>query len=67
MSNNRTFFKNVKEGQMSLGDIFEDVFEKHTPEQTAKVLTPVSIPIVVLGSTIVQGFSLREVSTRMEA
>lgn len=37
MSNNRTFFKNVKEGQMSLGDIFEDVFERHTSEQTAKV------------------------------
>lgn len=37
MSNNRTFFKNVKEGQMSLGDIFSDVFEHHTPEQTAKV------------------------------
>ena len=37
MSNNRTFFKNVKEGQMSLGDIFSDVFESHTPEQTARV------------------------------
>lgn len=37
MSNNRTFFKNVKEGQMSLGDIFSDVFDRHTPEQTARV------------------------------
>lgn len=37
MSNNRTFFKNVKEGQMSLGDIFADVFDRHTPEETARV------------------------------
>lgn len=37
MSNNRTFFKNVKEGQMTLGDIFSDVFEPHTPEETARV------------------------------
>lgn len=37
MSNNRTFFKNVREGQMSLGDIFSEVFDRHTPEQTARV------------------------------
>ena len=39
MSNNRTFFKNVKEGNMSLGDIFSDVTRKHTPQETAGVLT----------------------------
>lgn len=37
MSNNRTFFKNVREGQMSYKDIFSDVTKKHTPEQTARV------------------------------
>lgn len=37
MSNNRTFFKKVKAGQMSLGDIFSDVFESHSAEQTARV------------------------------
>lgn len=37
MANNRTFFKNVKEGQMSFGDIFAEVFDSHTPEETARV------------------------------
>lgn len=37
MANNRTFFKRVREGQMSLGDIFSEVFDPHTPEQTARV------------------------------
>lgn len=38
MSNNRTFFKNVQQGKMTLKDIFSDVFKKHTPEETAQVL-----------------------------
>lgn len=38
MSNNRTFFKNVKEGNMTLSDIFSDVGCKHTPEESARVL-----------------------------
>jgi len=37
MSNNRTFFKNAKEGQMTLKDIFSDVRRKHTPEESARV------------------------------
>lgn len=37
MDNNRTFFKNVKEGNMTLKDIFSDVMKKHTPEQSARV------------------------------
>lgn len=47
MSNNRTFFKNVKEGHMSLKDIFSDVLKKHTPEESARVLiagTPLTTP-----------------------
>lgn len=39
MSNNRTFFKKAKEGHMSLKDIFSDVLKKHTPEESAQVLT----------------------------
>ncbi len=35
---NRTFFKQVKEGKMSLGDIFSEVSRKHSPKETAKVL-----------------------------
>lgn len=38
MSNNRTFFKNVQQGKMTLKDIFSDVFKKHTPEEKAQVL-----------------------------
>lgn len=34
---NRTFFKNVKENKMTLGDIFSDVLKKHTPEESARV------------------------------
>lgn len=37
MSNNRTFFKNAQEGNMSLKDIFSDVKRKHTPEESARV------------------------------
>lgn len=47
MSNNRTFFKNVKAGNMSLKDIFSDVTKKHTPEESARVLiagTPLTTP-----------------------
>lgn len=47
MSNNRTFFKNVKEGHMSLKDIFSDVLKKHTPGDSARVLiagTPLTTP-----------------------
>lgn len=39
MSNNRTFFKNAKEGSMTLGDIFSDVAKRHSPQDTARVLT----------------------------
>jgi len=38
MSNNRTFFKKVQQGQMTLRDIFSDVTKKHTPEESAQVL-----------------------------
>ncbi len=47
MSNNRTFFKEAREGRMSLGDIFSEVTAKHTPEETAQVLiagTPLTTP-----------------------
>ena len=37
MSNNRTFFKNVVQGEMSLKDIFSDVTRSHTPEESARV------------------------------
>lgn len=37
MSNNRTFFKNAQEGNMTLKDIFSDVRRKHTPEESARV------------------------------
>ena len=37
MSNNRTFFKNAKAGNMTLKDIFSDVRRKHTPEESARV------------------------------
>lgn len=37
MSNNRTFFKNVQAGQMTLKDIFSDVLRKHTEEESARV------------------------------
>lgn len=37
MSNNRTFFKNAKEGSMTIKDIFSDVRRKHTPEESARV------------------------------
>ena len=39
MENNRTFFKNVQKDQMSLKDIFSDVFKKHSQEDTARVFT----------------------------
>ena len=38
MSNNRTFFKKVQQGKMTLKDIFSDVFKKHTAEESAQVL-----------------------------
>lgn len=34
---NTTFFRKAKEGEMSLRDIFSEVLEKHTPEETAEV------------------------------
>lgn len=37
MSSNRTFFKKVKEGHMSLKDIFSDVLKKHTPEELSLI------------------------------
>lgn len=37
MANNRTFFKNVQTGRMTLKDIFSDVKRKHTPQETARV------------------------------
>lgn len=39
MSNNKTFFKNARAGNMSLGDIFSEVTRRHTPDETARVLT----------------------------
>lgn len=39
MDTNKAFFKNAKNGSMSLGDIFSDMAKRHTSEQTAKVLT----------------------------
>lgn len=39
MSTNKTFFKNAKDGNMSLGDIFSEMAKHHKPEETAKVLT----------------------------
>ena len=47
MSNNRTFFKKVQQGQLTLKDIFSDVFKPHTPEESARVLiggTPLTTP-----------------------
>lgn len=47
MSNNRTFFKNVREGQMTLGDIFSDVSRKHSEKETGQVFiagTPQTTP-----------------------
>lgn len=38
MSNNRTFFKQVQQGHMTLKDIFSEVKRKHTPEESARVL-----------------------------
>ncbi len=37
MSNNRTFFKKARQGEMSYKDIFSQVFQKHTAEETAQV------------------------------
>lgn len=37
MSNNRTFFKKARQGEMSYKDIFSQVFQKHTEEETARV------------------------------
>ncbi len=34
---NTTFFRKAKEGEMSLGDIFSEVTEKHSPEEAAEV------------------------------
>ena len=34
---NRTFFKEAKEGRMTLGDIFSDVLRKHTQEEVDRV------------------------------
>lgn len=39
MSNNKTFFADARDGKMTLGDIFSDVFAKHTAEDTARVLS----------------------------
>lgn len=39
MSNNKTFFANARDGKMSLGDIFSEVMDRHSPEETARVLS----------------------------
>ena len=47
MNNNRTFFKKVQAGHMSLRDIFSDVLRRHTPQESARVLiagTPLTTP-----------------------
>lgn len=37
MSKNRTFFKKAQQGEMSYSDIFSQVFQKHTSDETARV------------------------------
>ncbi len=37
MSKNRTFFKKAQRGEMSYKDIFSQVFQKHTEDETARV------------------------------
>lgn len=39
MSNNKAFFANARDGKMSLGDIFSEVMERHSAEDTARVLS----------------------------
>lgn len=39
MSNNKTFFANARDGKMSLGDIFSEVTQRHSAEDTARVLS----------------------------
>ena len=39
MSNNKTFFADARDGKMTLGDIFSDVFKRHSAEETARVLS----------------------------
>ncbi len=39
MSQNKTFFKSAKNGTLSMGEIFSDVTQRYTPEETAQVLT----------------------------
>lgn len=39
MDKNKAFFKNAREGNMSMGAIFSEVARRHTQEETAKVLT----------------------------
>lgn len=39
MENNKSFFKDAKNGSLSLGELFSEVAKRHNAEQTAKVLT----------------------------
>jgi RsiW-degrading membrane proteinase PrsW (M82 family) len=39
MSKNKSFFKQAKEGSMSMGEIFSDMAKRHSAEDTARVLT----------------------------
>ena len=39
MENNKAFFKDAKNGTLSLGELFSEVAKRHNAEQTAKVLT----------------------------
>ncbi len=47
MANNKTFYRNAQRDELSFGDIFSDVFKKHTEEDTARVFiagTPLTTP-----------------------
>lgn len=39
MENNKTFFKDAKNGTLSLGELFSETMKRHSAEDTAKVLT----------------------------
>lgn len=47
MKADKAFFRNASHGQMTLGDIFSDVFQKHTATDSARVFmagTPLTTP-----------------------
>lgn len=56
MSENRTFFKDAKAGEMSLGAIFSEVTKRHTAEETAQVLTAGTVLTTPADSEILAGW-----------